>query len=129
MNITLTPGLLAKPLGAVFVLAGLCAFWVNAAWGYAALAGGLSAWLSQVFFAKRIQSAFALPSHKQFMRVFYRAEMLKLMVAACLLTPAIVFARAPGLPLLASYGLIQTGWMLWLLRGKAGALLEWDAKR
>ena len=118
MNVQLTPALLAKPLVAAFVLAGLVTLLMGWRAGLAALAGGLIAWLSQVYFAKRLQSKWLQADDKGFMRTFYRAEARKLLLAVILFIPVIALAKAPGLPLLGSYALIQTGWMFWLLRQK-----------
>ena len=123
MHVQLTPGLLAKPLVAAFTLASVVGMMAGLNAGCAALAGGLTAWLSQVYFAKRLQPA--VQSHeKAFMRTFYRAEMRKLVLAALLFMPAIVWARAPGIPLFGSYAAIQVGWMLWLLQKPKTALFE-----
>jgi F0F1-type ATP synthase assembly protein I len=123
MNIQLTPTLLAKPLIAAFVLAGLVGMMAGYNAGCAALAGGLTAWLSQVYFAKHLRPAIQ-SNDKAFMRTFYRAEMRKLVLAAFLFVPAIVWARAPGIPLFGSYAAIQIGWMLWLLQNHRTSLFE-----
>ena len=70
MNIQLTPTLLAKPLVAAFVLAGLVGVFTGLNAGCAALAGGLTAWLSQVYFAKHLRPAIQ-GNDKTFMRTFY----------------------------------------------------------
>lgn len=123
MNVQLTPALLAKPLLAAFALAGVVGMMAGLHAGCAALAGGLTAWLSQVYFAKRLRPA-VQGNDKTFMRTFYRAEMRKLVLAALLFVPAIVWARAPGIPLFGSYAIIQVGWMLWLLRKSDRSLFE-----
>ena len=123
-DVRLTPALLAKPLIAVFVLAGIVGMMTEYRTACAVLAGGLIAWLSQAYFAKRLHAVVLKGDDKTFMRVFYRAEWRKLALAAVLFVLAIKVAHAPGLPLLGSYALIQMGWMLWLLRCSKTALFE-----